>query len=160
MKAPDHMVLQALEEATVLRVFAAFCEKYNSVGSLKRLRNIYSRTDDQLKTVEAIVNRDLHAKLPPEGIRRLNELVKAYISKSGFRRMIPDYERKRLLEEQEQKCAICGCPIDDHAHADHVVPFKYVGDELEDNMQMLCSKCNEKKSANLYYQIQHYLGLV
>lgn len=34
----------------------------------------------------------------------------------------------------------------DDFHVDHIVPWDYVGDELENNKRVLCAACNRKKS--------------
>lgn len=68
--------------------------------------------------------------------------------------------KNSLLITQNHKCAICNIMINESAPADHIVPFKYVGDELSDNIQMLCKKCNEKKSDSIDYQIRFLLKLV
>lgn len=88
----------------------------------------------------------------------MHTLVQAFLAKSTYRKPISDETRKRLLEAQHYSCAICGQSIDMHAHADHIVPFAYVGDELPDNLQMLCAHCNEAKRESIDYQIRYLLN--
>lgn len=160
MMPAKHEILEAVEEARVLGVFGGLCKKYSQSADLKRLRNIYARTDNPLKTTSAIVERDANTYLSLAEVARLHELIMAFLRKSSFRRSISVSEREGLLKKQRYRCAFCNAPIDSHAHADHIVPFKYVGDELSDNFQMLCSNCNTKKNADLFYQIKFLLGLV
>ena len=159
MLHPEHVILEKLEEAQVLGVFLKYCERYSTPSDLQKLRNIYFRTNNPVNTTKAIATRDFDADLTLESAQRLHELVMAHLKKTNYRRQIPIIERNQLLKKQDYKCAICNHPIDMHAHADHIVPFKYVGDELDDNLQMLCSECNTKKNASLFFQINYFLGL-
>ena len=57
---------------------------------------------------------------------------------------------------------ICGCELGDNwskIHVDHVVPWELVGDELENNFQDLCEKCNEEKNASTNYIFLRMIGL-
>ena len=75
------------------------------------------------------------------------DFIKAFFSKSGTRQQIPMEEKKHLLEIQGNRCAICGCEITiQNMHADHIIPWDYVGDQLNDNYQGLCEDCNLSKS--------------
>lgn len=80
--------------------------------------------------------------------------------KSTFRKRVDEITRKSLFLKQDCKCAICGKNIDVSSPIDHIIPFKYVGDELANNLQMLCKSCNDKKNASLDYQIRFLLKLV
>lgn len=55
----------------------------------------------------------------------------------------------RGSEGQDHKCAYCGGEIPDmkSAHADHIVPWSKGGKTEYGNLQILCVKCNCKKSA-------------
>ena len=80
--------------------------------------------------------------------------------KSTFRKRVDEITRKSLFLKQDCKCAICGKNIDVSSPIDHIIPFKYVGDELANNLQTLCKSCNDKKNASLDYQIRFLLKLV
>lgn len=59
-----------------------------------------------------------------------------------------DEQTKRLkYNEQHGKCADCDKPFDfDKMHGDHIVPWSKGGKTVPGNCQMLCRKCNAKKS--------------
>lgn len=59
-----------------------------------------------------------------------------------------DEQTKRLkYNEQGGKCADCGKSFDfDKMHGDHIVPWSKGGKTISSNCQMLCRKCNVKKS--------------
>ena len=160
MESIEHVKLGVLEEADVLIMFKAFCEKNSTTADLQRWRNIFYRTSNPLMAISAMINRDFDSALSDNETKRLYELITAYLRKSNYRKSIDESVKKPLLIKQGFKCSICDIPIDIHAHADHIVPFTYVGDELEDNLQMLCSDCNLKKNADLFYQIKYLRGLV
>lgn len=149
----------ALEESVVLGLFKAFCENNNSVDKLKRLRNIYARTLNPVKTTKQLIVNELNEELSDDYADRMTELIEAFLNKKSYRESISSDLKKKLLTKQKNKCAICGTIIDIHSHADHIVPFKYVGDELKDNLQMLCSDCNLEKNASIDYQIKYLLKL-
>ena len=64
-------------------------------------------------------------------------------------RAFEDSMKRSKLEEQNHKCAYCGGEIPDmkSAHADHIVPWSKGGKTEYGNLQILCVKCNCKKSA-------------
>ncbi len=153
-------IISALQEATTLGIFKRFCEKNKAPFEQKRLRNIYSATSDTLATTKNLIKNELCEDLDTEQATRMMELISAYLKKSQFRKTITDSEKRTMLDKQDSRCAICGKAIGLNGHADHIVPFKYVGDELDNNLQMLCSDCNLKKNASIDFQIRYYLGLI
>ena len=64
-------------------------------------------------------------------------------------RAFDDSMKRSKLEEQDHKCAYCGGEILDmkSAHADHIIPWSKGGKTEYGNLQILCVKCNCKKSA-------------
>lgn len=64
-------------------------------------------------------------------------------------RAFDDAMKRSKFEEQEHKCAYCGNEIPDlkSAHADHIIPWSKGGKTEYGNLQILCVKCNCKKSA-------------
>ena len=62
-------------------------------------------------------------------------------------RKFSDSEKRTALEKQGCKCAICGKPITlETGHGDHKIPWSAGGKTVPENLQMLCSDCNLKKS--------------
>ena len=156
----EEIITKNLEEAKVLKLFKKMYEDYSDLEAKSKLRNIIANSTNKNNTIEQIVIRRYNEELNELQIERLLELIKAFLIKSDYRKSIPYEKRIDLLKIQDNHCALCGITIDESAHADHIVPFKYVGDELKDNIQMLCSNCNLKKNASIDYQIRFLLGLV
>lgn len=51
--------------------------------------------------------------------------------------------RERILDRDGRKCAQCGSTV--KLEIDHIIPISKGGREDEDNMQVLCQKCNRTK---------------
>ena len=82
-------------------------------------------------------------KIEKEEVGLLKKLIKAYLQKSNFRISISNDQKTEILNKQNFKCDICKKDINlSNCHIDHVIPFKYVGDELDNNCQALCRNCN------------------
>lgn len=64
-------------------------------------------------------------------------------------RAFDDSMKRSKFEEEHHKCAYCECEIPDikSAHADHKIPWSKGGKTEYSNLQILCVKCNCKKSA-------------
>ena len=67
-------------------------------------------------------------------------------------RAFPEQMKRRVYEKQGHKCPCCVANgIDkeyafDEMQGDHIIPWSKGGKTVEDNLQMLCSKCNNEKS--------------
>lgn len=64
-------------------------------------------------------------------------------------RAFSEAQKRRAYEKQEHKCAICGEVFDlTEMDGDHIVPWSQGGRTVDENLQMLCKKCNNEKSDN------------
>ncbi len=153
-------ILSAIDEARLLGLFKSFCEKNESVSSKQRLRNIISRAPDKENAVKSIFQNEMDVSLADSEVKRMYCLIKAFLSKSALRKNIHAETKRDLLKKQNYKCKLCGSVIDLNSHTDHIVPFKYVGDELNENLQMLCEHCNKSKNASIDYEVKALLKLV
>ena len=59
---------------------------------------------------------------------------------------IPGSLRYRVLKESGGRCELCGAtkkerPLD----VDHIIPRSKGGKNVRENLQVLCSKCNQEK---------------
>jgi tRNA isopentenyl-2-thiomethyl-A-37 hydroxylase MiaE len=157
---PDNRLKECIDEVLLLSLFKSFCELNSAKEAQQKLRNIFSRSSDAITTTSNIIKNQLSEELTEEESENLYPMIKAFLNRSPYRKSIPDSVKKDLLKKQNNKCAICGAKIDIHSHADHAVPFKYVGDEFENNYQMLCTNCNLKKNASIDYQIRFLLKTI
>ncbi len=76
--------------------------------------------------------------------------LKEYHVKNQRRLMTPKL-RQQIKERDNFTCQICGKYMPDEVglHIDHIVPVAKGGKTVPSNLQVLCSKCNGKKSAKL-----------
>lgn len=59
------------------------------------------------------------------------------------RKKIPEYMKNRIYERDEHKCRICNRELyKDDIHISHIISHKNGGKEIEDNLVVLCQKCN------------------
>ena len=58
--------------------------------------------------------------------------------------------REEIAVRDNYTCQICGKYMPDGVglHIDHIVPISKGGKSIPSNLQVLCSKCNGKKSDN------------
>lgn len=72
-----------------------------------------------------------------------------YHSKEQRKRMTPAL-REEIAIRDNYTCQICGKYMPDGVglHIDHIVPIKKGGKSIPSNLQVLCSKCNGKKSGS------------
>ena len=72
-----------------------------------------------------------------------------YHSKEQRKRMTPAL-REEIAIRDNYTCQICGKYMPDGVglHIDHIVPIKKGGKSIPSNLQVLCSKCNGKKSSS------------
>jgi len=87
----------------------------------------------------------------------MGQWLLAFYRKKDYRIKYPQKVRTDLLHQQKCRCAICGCAITESADLDHIIPWIYVGDELRDNLQLLCYHCNRSKKASPLYQLRMLL---
>lgn len=153
-------LLSAVDEAVFLGMFKLFCEKNSNAEAKRRIRNILSRSTDKRAAVSAIFLYEMKVSLTEGECNRMLLLVEAFLSKNQYRKYITKTEKMEMLNRQNYRCRFCKREIDLSAHADHIIPFKLVGDELENNLQMLCERCNKAKKESIDYEVRNLLHIV
>ncbi len=144
----EEVLYDALHKDILESILAEVCEymKAND-SSYVSMKKIYYRSTDDIDAIKQIVRNVCHLSLPDQDLRWLNDCVKAFMKKKPHRKYLSNELRQKLWIGQGKRCLICGKEIlVKDGHVDHVVPWDYVGDELENNYQVLCSDCNLHKS--------------
>ena len=64
------------------------------------------------------------------------------------RKLVTQNLRKEIMERDNYTCQKCGKYMPDEVglHIDHIIPVSKGGKSIPSNLQVLCSKCNGKKS--------------
>ena len=102
---------------------------------------------NNLYATRRVVNRACKLNLSEKDTLWMQTCLKAFFTKCATRHVPTIDEKEFLIKKQGGRCAICGCEITIHdMHVDHVIPWDYVGDKLDDNYQALCQDCNLSKS--------------
>ena len=86
--------------------------------------------------------------------RICEEKIQQYLEKRGLATWdyrfiddpVPDSIRYKILKKGEQRCALCGITSKDRMlDVDHIIPRSRGGKTIEENLQVLCAKCNRSK---------------
>ncbi len=144
----EDVLCDALHSDILESILSEICEymKAND-SSYISMKRIYYRCTDDIDAIRQIVRNICHLSLPEQDLRWLNKCVKAFMKKKPHRKQLSNALRQELWNKQEKKCRLCGKEIlAEDGHIDHIVPWDYVGDELDNNYQVLCPDCNYHKS--------------
>ena len=134
------------------------CERLKSDKELYlKIRKLYFTHDDLVAT-KKVVLFICKCQLSNEDFLWMNDCLKAFINKKDTRKAIPGELKKQLCDKQDNKCAICGRSLESvNSHVDHIIPWDYVGDELKNNYQVLCSDCNLHKSNHVAITVSNII---
>lgn len=81
----------------------------------------------------------------PEMVRIYNHKRRARLREVGG--ALSKGLAERLIKLQRGKCACCRQPLGTDYHLDHIMPLALGGTNTDDNIQLLCKKCNLQKNA-------------
>lgn len=139
-------------------ILQGICEKMKKDDDFfLRMKRLYFSMDE-LSATEKLIYTSYKLVLPKDDLEWMNKCIIAYFKKKDTRKSIDYSERKALLEVQNYKCAVCKTALTlGEAHIDHIIPWDYVGDELENNLQALCSDCNLHKSNHVANTVKNII---
>lgn len=147
--------LELTHKTMMLFILEEICRKLKDEDERKKVVKEYQKNTFNERATRKIVRRYCGIDLPEKDLMIMTEWILDYLTKMDSRNKVPKEKKIALLEQQSYICACCGAPIDlNNSHYDHDIPWTYVGDELEDNYQMLCEYCNEHKSSRPYYMLK------
>jgi 5-methylcytosine-specific restriction endonuclease McrA len=125
---------------------------------LKIKKRVMSSENKEI-TVQNLVRELTNCEISVKESSIILEYLIAYFNKSSTRKPVSTEERIKILKMQANKCSLCTKQIDiSNVEIDHIIPFKYVGDELGGgNLQGLCRECNRKKSRSINFNLRMFL---
>ena len=151
-----------LEEALHLEIreviLKKICDTFKKDNDflIKTKKNYFSCSN--IEATKKIVKKVCHCSLPETDLEWMMKCITAFFNKDSKRRGFSIEEKNAILNIQDNKCAICGNKIDiSSLHMDHIIPWDYVGDRLEKNIQGLCSKCNHSKSNHVAIAVSNII---
>lgn len=133
---------------TLLGRVCEFC-KPTSSPNFHRVKALFHENRDDVETSKNIVKLITGYTLEKEDCIWMTKCILAYLNsrEKGRDPAIVKKYKSKLWESQHHKCAHCGRELSmKEFHVDHIIPFDYVGDELKDNYQGLCKRCNSEKT--------------
>ncbi len=87
-----------------------------------------------------------------ESLKQINyETTQRKYNSKNQRQLLTKELRREIIERDNYTCQICGKYMPDEVglHIDHIVPIAKGGKTVKSNLQVLCSKCNGKKSSRI-----------
>lgn len=147
----------------LLNLFQKICVRMNKDEKYhERVKTVFRQTKDRKQTTAALIKNALGYDLSSEDAELMSKWFSANLKKQNSRKPIPLSVKMDLYKKQDGKCMVCGEDLGNDwskIHVDHIIPWKLVGDELENNYQDLCDTCNECKSARTDYIFKNMIKL-
>lgn len=118
--------------------------RYRQRNYIKTPYTVYTNTASHSCNLEQLVSRyNLLSNI------RFECTLSEYFSKEQRKLMTKDL-REKIARRDNYTCQICGKYMPDGVglHIDHIIPISKGGKSVPSNLQVLCSKCNGRKSSN------------
>ena len=137
-------------ECILLEMFMELCRKIDKVG----FKNIRGTRRDYDLVISDFVQKNLEVVLSEGELERMIALIKAHVKPKIPRRSASQLDI--YLRKQKDQCAVCGCFSQGSKkfHDDHIIPYLYVSENLSDNGQALCPRCNSSKFADPFFAVK------
>lgn len=163
----DLLVMNGIEESTFLQklhrtlllgVFEVVCKEMKKQNKKAEEKERFRTYKDKAIPTKRIIARYAGCTLGDDDYIELSKLLTAFFRTGDPRKKFDDTYREQLIKRQNGCCTICHAKITSKdAHLDHIIPWDYVGDNLDDNYQMLCETCNERKGTATYFEFSMLL---
>lgn len=154
----EDLFYQKLHRTLLLGVFEVICKEMKKQNTKTAEKERFRKYKDKIVPTKKIVRQYSGCELSNYDYEELSGLLAAHFRTGDPRKKSDDAYREQLTKMQNGRCAICKKNITARgAHLDHIVPWDYVGDNLENNYQMLCETCNERKGKAAYFEFSMLL---
>lgn len=157
-KIDEKQFEQNIYDTLLLSVFENICLKMKNDNIRQEVLSLFHTSKNYIKTVEIIIKKYTGCIISEEESKIIFKWLIAYFRKNERRRNYCKAFKIEMLKKQNYKCKICGKNIEySNSELDHIIPWDFVGDELEDNLQMLCNECNERKGRSIDFEFKMLL---
>lgn len=161
--ADNEQIIEEYNRAYHLNLFEKLCRKMKDEPSFKlTVLTLLRQSCNTTETIKAIWQREFGLILSQIYAEQARLWLRAYFKKKPNRQNVPEFVKQDLYSLQCGRCRICNKELGSnwkYIHVDHYIPWALVGDELENNLQLLCSSCNEKKNNKTKYVFENMIGL-
>lgn len=141
-----------------LSLFENICRLLKDDENKSKIRTNLRNSHNKVLFVKKIVFDTCGCHLSNSESKEFLIWLDAYFRKRDIRRQYSIEKREELLVRQKLKCNICKVSINkSNSELDHIIPWTYVGDELPDNLQLLCSDCNRRKGKSINFGFSMFL---
>lgn len=149
---------QKLHKTLLLGVFEVVCKEIKKQGIKTIERASFRKFKDKTIPAKRIIKQYAGCELLSDDYEEAAKLLTAFFNTGDPRKKFDNIYREQLIQKQDGRCAICKTNITTkNAHLDHIIPWDYVGDQLNGNCQMLCETCNERKGTAAYFEFSMLL---
>ena len=143
----------------LISIFEVLTLEMNDMEFKHRVKERFVKSQNKILTTKNLVYEITNCLLTEEESKQIYNYLYAYFTKKNKRVIYSENEKKLKLYDQGCKCNICKKHISiEESELDHIIPWTLVGDELgATNLQVLCQKCNRRKSKNSAYNLKMFL---
>lgn len=154
--------LDALIRRTKLQtLLKAFCDRMKADHRFEQeMRRLWRSFSDKAAAAAIIMKTRYQQDLSRAEAEKMASWIQACFTRKPTRRQISLEEKQAMWNRQHGICPCCKQNMEpdmSQNHADHVIPYTYVGDELEHNLQLTHAGCNLSKGAALDYELRRFL---
>ncbi|MCU7196711.1 HNH endonuclease [Turicibacter sanguinis] len=154
----EDRMYKSLYDVLVLSLFEHLTYLMKDQQVKNEILSTFHKTFTPIANTERLVKKYTGCNVTETETQIICELLLAYFRKNGIRKQYSNSFKCSLLKQQNYKCPFCNKNIDlNTSELDHIVPWHYVGDELDSNLQLLCDNCNERKGKRIDFQIKMLL---
>lgn len=145
---------ETIYETMKLSIFETICLQMKNKDVRQRVLSMLRKSSNQTQYIKRLSLEMTGCALSDEESGKILEWLIAHFRKNPTRKRYPISLKKELLNKQHHTCNICLKSITlNTCELDHVIPWDFVGDELDSNLQLLCCTCNERKGRSIYFQL-------
>lgn len=142
-------------------LFQKFCDRMKADPRFElEMRRLWHSFPDKAKATVVIMKTKYQQALSPAEAAEISMWIQAYFSRKPTRRPITAKEKSDMWSRQHGICPCCNRMMENDMsknHADHLIPFTYVGDELKNNLRLTHAGCNLSKGSTMDYYLKVYL---